>query len=325
MLGPLLPYTLAAEYLPGFHAGQYKIVGALLKEVGSGRIVAHVQQTGGLTQLLSGAMSRAGSVLSNDTNPFGLASGIIGNIQNEQMKRRLADIQQTLGGMQTLQIASLATSVIGIGVTVAATALILRRLDRIEKQIAGLEQKIDALPRLIADMHLHRTLREFRVTLTRLEDASDRRDSTPILRDAEKDLDHTFSELQHAIEILLGQSAIQGDALATLLHMLGLCSETQMKTLFRMGDTAVARNRARNHYTVIEGLTFTIPPDVLTQRLADPSRASDLTNICSVMRLNLAARPPLIDTFIARDIDPVHYLHQAESELTEPLLFLPTA
>ena len=51
------------------------------------------------------------------------------------------------GGLQALQLAGLATSVVGIGVTVAGTALMLRRLNALGRAVGRIEAKLDDLPR----------------------------------------------------------------------------------------------------------------------------------------------------------------------------------
>ena len=107
-----IPFEIPAEFLSGVSSGNLVRYGGILKDVGSGQIVGHLQETGALQ-----AAVRAGFSF----DPTG-ATGLIGIVQDAVISKKIDAMQAMLGTMQSLQIATLASSVAGIGVTAATTA-----------------------------------------------------------------------------------------------------------------------------------------------------------------------------------------------------------
>ncbi|MCY4259386.1 MAG: hypothetical protein OXC91_03890 [Rhodobacteraceae bacterium] len=67
-------------------------------------------------------------------------------MQNEQIKGRLDVMQNMMGGLQALNVATLASSVVGIGVTVASTMMILQRLRGLKSDLSRIEETVDRIP-----------------------------------------------------------------------------------------------------------------------------------------------------------------------------------
>ncbi|MCY4460724.1 MAG: hypothetical protein OXC26_10080 [Albidovulum sp.] len=71
MASPLIPFQIGIEQLPGWASGDLIRHGAILKDKNTGRIVAHLQETGLFQELaLNGA-----STLSNVANPVSAITG----------------------------------------------------------------------------------------------------------------------------------------------------------------------------------------------------------------------------------------------------------
>ena len=85
-----IPFSAAAEYLPGLATGKTVRFGSILKSAETGRIVGHLQETGVVQSLLQKTLS---------FDPSG-ATGLIGVVQDEIIKRKLNVMQQTLGTVQ---------------------------------------------------------------------------------------------------------------------------------------------------------------------------------------------------------------------------------
>lgn len=102
-----------------------------MKEQGTGKIVAHVQETGMAQQVLSGLMGFPFSPL----NTLNLASAAYTNVQLNQLKIMVE-------GLQILQYANLGVAIAGIGVSVAGFAMITSRLKGIEGQITHLAESM---------------------------------------------------------------------------------------------------------------------------------------------------------------------------------------
>lgn len=126
-----IPFHIPAQYLEGIGAGELTRTGTLIKDAASGRIVAHVQESGLAQQLLS--LSPATSL----ANPISTANQAYNTIQ-------LAKLQQMMETMQLLQFANIGVSLVGVGVSVVGFALVNRKLKKIEQSVARLEDKIDS-------------------------------------------------------------------------------------------------------------------------------------------------------------------------------------
>lgn len=120
---PLL-YDIPLSVLNRVSSGEAEVVGAIIQEVASGKILAHVQPTQGFFN----ALSQAGGSFAQ--TGFSLL-GAIGVVQSEQIKSGIARLEQGLGLVQNLQFVNMALTGIGVGVSVAGFAAINMRLNAI--------------------------------------------------------------------------------------------------------------------------------------------------------------------------------------------------
>lgn len=145
---PLWTMTAAAEFIPGLHTGHVVRYGSILKDAVTGRIVGHLQETG----LLHGALSAVAPLSPPPLNLlfYGLqavttASSVAGNMQMARLQSSVGQLQASMGAMQVLGAATLASSVVGIGATVASTMILMRRIDGVAEKVDGLGEKLDSL------------------------------------------------------------------------------------------------------------------------------------------------------------------------------------
>lgn len=314
MIAPLFNFTVGAAELADFHRGKLIRYGSILKNVDTGQIAAHLQQTG---------LTDAASFGANFFNPVAAVSGVTSIYQNEQIKSKLAAIEASLGQMQGLQIAGLATGVMGIGITVASTVIILNRLKNIDSALEQITARLDALPRYWAELRLRDMLADLQTALERLAERAHWKDASPVLRTIEDRLDHGFNRFTEAVRRTFAQPKIDPALLTQLLLGLSLCAGAQIKTLLWLDEKDTAKLRAQKHYLKVEELTWGMPPDLLQRHLQPPDASRTVTRTASALRLSLATQPVLISALIAQDIHGQAYLEQAEAELDEPLLFLP--
>ncbi len=182
-----IPFEIPNKFAAGVATGDIRRIGAMLHDAGTGRIVAHVQETGALNALISNAGRLSPLGMLNST------SGIYGIVQNEQIKSRLDIMQGMMGSLQTLQLATLVSSIVGIGVTVASTAMILNRLRGLKTDLATIEEKVDRIPTDLRLNTLIDILVGIETHLERLDEASLRQDSSPVLRSAEEEMPLCFN------------------------------------------------------------------------------------------------------------------------------------
>lgn len=124
----VLLYKIPEAFLGAIGSGQASLVGAVIKEVGSGRILAHVQPTGIFGTMMQSSLQGLGSTLTQGFNPL----GVVTVIQNQQIKSGIRQVQSAMGLLQNLQVGTLAVSGMGLGVSVVGFALMLKQLKKIE-------------------------------------------------------------------------------------------------------------------------------------------------------------------------------------------------
>jgi hypothetical protein len=240
--------------------------------------------------------------------------------QNEQIKKRLDKMAGMLGGMQQLQVAALVSSVAGIGVTVASTVVILKRLNTVQ---GALEQRIGELPARLRDMHLERVLVSVHTQLERLADVSDRSDPRPVVMSAEEKLHDAFGHLHAGTTQILATGEIDAAMLRRVLEGLALCGSAQIKALIWMDEKKVARARAIGQARALEQISFEMPQDVLVRRCVERDAAAELSILGSELPRRIASLPALADTLIAHDVHERDYLERAAIEEEEEFLFMP--
>ena len=106
-------------------------VGTLLKDSATGRILAHLQETGALQSALTHLSPSAFS-------PLGLVNTVLEGANTFQL-HKLTGMVQTL---QTLGMASLGVGVLGIGVSVAGTVLLSKRMAQLQQEVDQLRHEL---------------------------------------------------------------------------------------------------------------------------------------------------------------------------------------
>jgi len=303
--------------------------GALLMDESTGRILGHLQETGALRELVnqqgSGGLGKLVDVgLSLGGGPLDAATGIYGLVQNEQIKARLAAMQTMMGNLQTLQIATLASSVVGIGVTVASTMMILKRLRDLKTDLARIEDAVDRIPAQLTINTLIDVLIVIETQLERLEEASVRRNPRPVLEEAEAALHEGFNAIVTRLQMLQGQGGLDAAWLAALFRGLALCGAAQSQVLLQLDDAAALVRRTRGQIGKLEQLAFTLPQDVLEIDLGiAPPTAERLAAEAAETRLRFASTLMLAEQLQVQSIPGPKYLAKAAAEEEQPLLVLP--
>jgi hypothetical protein len=175
-----IPFQIPDDRLVGVAGGVVRRIGTTLRDVASGRIVAHLQETSWLPRTV-GVGGPAGLILAGGN----LISSVAANVQ----LRRVRDM---LVGLQMLNAATLAAAAVGVGVSAAGFALVLKRLERVEGAVAGVHRDVVAA-RLAAervDVQLAAAQRALKESLLyRAEEAWARSDAADVWREVEGPLD----------------------------------------------------------------------------------------------------------------------------------------
>ena len=311
-----IPFDIPTQFRAAVAAGDLTPNGALLKDAVTGRIVAHLQETGALQKALQSGLS---------FDPTG-ATGLIGIAQNAAITSKLNAMQAMMGTMQMLQVATLASSVIGIGVTAASTAMILNRLNQVDKAIGGLEASVADLPSKWREMDLRAKIVTVRTSLERLQEAEVRPDADSVVKSVEERLSYVFDEIHSGLVEVVIQARVDAGLVRSLLASLALCGSAQIKSLLWLDMKEAAEIRSRHQVAKLEDLAFLMPRDLMRDRLGNvQTTALGISQDFSEIRMRIASQPSLARTLIAREINGREYIKRVEKEETEPYLLLAPA
>ena len=257
MASPLIPFKIGVEQLPGWASGDLVRHGAILKDSNTGRIVAHLQETG----MFQGLAMQGTSTLSNIANPVSAITGVAGIVQNEQIKNKLVELQNSVQNIQQLQIAGLGLQIIGIGVTVASTMIILSRLKEVSLAIERIEKKVEALPQRWFELRLKEKILDLQTELERLEESSKWQRANPVVQHIERDLDYGFNIFLDGSMTIASEKSDNIEILQVLLYCLSLCADAQFKALLEMEELDIASARSIKHCKKLEQLFWHMPKD----------------------------------------------------------------
>lgn len=309
-----IPFDIPARFMPGLNSGELVRYGSILKDATSGQIVGHLQETSALQSLI-----RTGSSF----DPTG-ATGLIGIAQNAAISHKLNAMQAMMGTLQSLQIATLVSSVAGMGVTAATAAIILHRIKGIDQAIERIEGTIVDLPSKWHEMYLRKTLGTLKTAIERMQEAELRPDAESVVRDEEAQLNYVFDELYDGICNIVVQARVDAGLLKSLLAGLALCGGAQIKALIWFDMKDAAEHRARRQCAKLEDLAFRMPRHVMAKRLnGGAEQAIGISKDCSEIRLRAASQPDLVRTLARRGIHGREFIDRIQSEENEPLLILP--
>lgn len=314
MIPVAIPFSVAASHIPGLLSGQVVRYGAILKDASTGQILGHVQETGLAQKLLQSGLS---------FDPTG-ASGLIGVAQNAAMMSKLNLMQQTLGTLQILQYASLFSSVIGVGVTAASTAMILKRLNAVDEALGRIEESIDSLPEKWRELSLRSRLVDLSTSVERLQEADLRSDASKVVSQVEKNLQSSFNYIHDGLCSIVVEAKVDPHLLKTLISGLALCGASEFKALIWLDEKDAAQHRSRLHFEKLKQLAFLMPQDQMVSRLTDNrDMAAEISTDCSEIRYRVASQPMLVQYLKDRQVHGRTFIDQIQQEEEEPLLFLP--
>ncbi len=133
---PLL-YKIPQKLAFAVNSGDATLIGAIIKDTSTGKILGHVQQTSGFSNLLNHGLGFAGNFASG-----GSLLDAVTIVQNQQIKSSLTKLATEVNLIQHLQITNLAFGILNLGVSIASTVLILRSLEKIDNRLDKISQQI---------------------------------------------------------------------------------------------------------------------------------------------------------------------------------------
>jgi len=329
------------EVVEGVTSGIYKITGSVVREVSSGRGVAFLQETSVFQSLFGSALQGVGATLQSGFSPLGLMAVI----QNQQIKSRLTEVQSTLAILQNLQIGTLAVSGLGLGVSVAGFAVMLKRLKGIEAHLGTIESKVDRITIDRRSDDLRMIFADVGTQLDAVDTLSARSNKVSSAEAAEHALATSAGRLeayfqQKSDAMQLGpMTSADLDMLWSLAAAIRVCHEAGLRALYSIDELEAARQLAERRAQRFLNLSQTLTPDSLARLCAQS--AQDSASYTEARRLalpqaevlvqglrdsvaSISSQGELARTLISRGIPGPTYLRSVEDEEVAPLLALST-
>lgn len=315
---------------------QASLVGAIIKDNASGLILGHVQQASGLLPMLGQALGTVGSV---GFSPL----GIISVVQNEQIRRGVAELQNGMILMQNLQYGTLALSGLGLGVSIAGFAATLARLKAIETRLEAISAAMDQVTKDRREDDLKAVFGEIAGDLQNVETLSDRRDPQRVAEHLQLSLSRSARKIeQHFLREadLTRKTSLpieQLDRLWTLAAAIRLCQEASIQALFAADELEVAQRMGQIELERQMGLLQALSPDILSRLISrsepdlDTARrlrqtalgqARTLTDGIKGGVLAVAGQISIASTLRKEGITGMDYLRRISSEIRSPLVCL---
>ncbi len=322
-----IPFAVPAKFSADMANGAVYRIGALLKEQGTGKIVAHVQETGMAQQVLSGLMGFPFSPL----NTLNLASTAYTNVQLNQLKIMVE-------GLQILQYANLGVAIAGIGVSVAGFAMITSRLKGIEGQITHLAESMRQSFQDLFDRELRSHFSHVYVLFEKAETAGALSNPTNELVSVASQLTDESGFFRNEIIHLLEQKQFDADLFTSLVRSLALCNAGRVECLLLANELTAAHCAAdmigRHYRDLFDDL---VPTYLATKQIARPNEQ----NKTSYSRLReeqpkmkylvqglrdvteaALTKPLLIESLMEQKINGRDYIMSLRNEKQHPLLLL---
>jgi len=124
-------FEIPAAFEAAVRSGVVVQIGGLLKDSATGKIVAHLQESGLAQALISKALGSA-------TSPISLVTSVLDTGASIYTAVEVTKIKAMVAAMQSLQIATLGVSLVGVGISVAGFYYMHTRFN-------ALDQKLDQL------------------------------------------------------------------------------------------------------------------------------------------------------------------------------------
>lgn len=306
-------FQYPAQFMADILAGNVQRFGTILKDVNSGLIVGHMQESGLAQSLLSAVTSGIPTPLSLVTDAINVGSGLYTAVQVGQLKAMMETLQ-------TLQVATLGVSLVGVGVSVAGFLYMHKRFNsldgRIDQLIESVKTGFESQQKAALRIHMSRT----KSLVQRARQAPSLSNPRPEYAEVAAELAEQAAYFEGEIAFMISAKCrINLELFWQLAQVLILCNNVRIDCRIRTNELrhtiAVAENIASEYQSLFDPLTPVSFDTPATEGLATVKVLRDATDAA-------ASKPYLIDYLRTRRIDGGEYIASLEREKENPLLIL---
>lgn len=340
---PLL-YEIPIDLLPRIATGGADLVGAIIKDSATGQILGHVQQASGATGALTKVLGTAFfPEVFLPLQAVDSALGLLGGVQNEQIKRGIAELQNGMIFMQNLQYGTLALSGLGLGVSVAGFALTLKKLNAIEKRLEVLTTSIGQVTKDRREDELGDIFANVGADLQNVETLTSRREPRRVAEQLQLSLSRATRLLERRflseadVSTRASIKLEQLDMLWSIAAAIRLCQDASVQALFAADELEVAIHIAQTELDRHIEILNVLSPDILSRMVGrsetDQERAQELRKTALAQAhvltdgikggvLSLAGQIGIARQLQAEGMSGLEYMRKVRDASDAPLLFL---
>jgi|GEM_PF-1138091 len=334
MLGSI-PFSLPAQFAGGLADGSIIRIGTLLKDSGTGRILAHVQESGLAQKLFMG------SGLSGGIPPFTPIGAALKGVEVASSLAANAQIYQLKGmieSLQLLQYANIGISLAGLGVSVIGFVLINKKLKGLESDITHLSAKMDRHFQELGERHLRQHFSKLYTLFERAEQAAFLPDAAREWLHIEGQLAEESGFLRGEIGYHLTQDNFNQQWFNQMTTALTLSDSARIQCLLRANEMPTAHHASSvisQHYIdLFDPISETnlahkmtahadhAPTDELLAFRRNQQQAAQMVAGLQEMTDCAETKPMLIEYLISQEISGPDYLEALNAEKEQPILLL---
>jgi hypothetical protein len=306
-------FEIPAAYEVAVKTGSLVQIGGLLKNATTGQIVAHLQESGVAHSLLSTALGSAASPLKLAGEVMNVGSGIYTAVQVTQLKSMIASLQ-------SLQIATLGVSLVGVGVSVAGFIYMHKRFNsldgRIDKLLASVQAGFESQRQATLRAHMSQVKGLVKLAKQAPSLSQPEGEYSRIAESLSEQASHFEGEVEFLIK---AKGKLNVELFWQLAQVLMLCNSIRI-------DCRIRTNELRNAREIAESVANDY--QLLFNQLTPVSfQASDGEGAVVVQTIRditdaAATKPYLIEYLRTQRFDGREYLNRVENETQHPLLML---
>jgi len=313
-------FEIPAFYEMAVRSGSLIQIGGLLKDAASGKIVAHLQESGLAHSLIGTAMlgvtSPVSLGLSAVSQLANIGTGIYTAVQINQLKTMIE-------GLQSLQIATLGVSLLGVGVSVAGFLYMRRRFNAVDKRIDKLLDTVihgfESQQKATLRSHLSQVEGIVQQASQACTLKNPKTEYSRIAERMAEEAAHFEGELEFVLKM---NGKVNHELFWQLAQTLMACNSLRIDCRIRTNELRNALDVALGVGESYERLFGRLTPlsfdGEVTQMAKTITALKDITDVA-------ATKPYLIDYLHSRRIDGSGYVDQLGQEKARPLLMLPVA
>lgn len=323
-------FDIPQQFAALVEAGKIVRFGAILKDVETGRIVSHLQETGALYDSLRRLARLSTNPFSIVTDTISAASSIGANMQLHRLDAKVEQTMQLIQGLHGMQVANLALTGLGLGVSVATFAYVKHRMDSMDLRLDGMQSVLTKILDEQRRAELERLETDLDAQLSHAEEAWHHGDGGQRAWSRVADMlnDMVYKYPKH-IERELGQRVLKDERLLMyLIERFRVLAATRVECLILTGELQTALDFSRRFSEATNRLLARVTPLQFVDRSLSASPQFSLAldkgqRIASRLREFqdlVATQPLLIEGFIAHKVDGYDYICEMKSEKKRELV-----